>query len=134
MGLPKWIEAILDPNIPMVVMIHDGPDAGKINLLEGELVQVLTSYLHQVLPPNPDHFWHEQMAVISPHNKNNEYLRNILKTIHPDPYVDTVDRFQGRERDCIVYSMCVSDPEFAKNEGGFLFSPRTPQCCDHSCP
>lgn len=123
MGLPKWIEAILDPNIPMVVMIHDGPDAGKINKLEGELVQVLTAHLHQVLPPDPDHFWHEQLAVISPHNKNNEYLRNILKSVQPDPYVDTVDRFQGRERDCIVYSMCVSDPEFAKNEGGFLFSP-----------
>jgi hypothetical protein len=34
-----------------------------------------------------------------------------------------LERIQGRERDAIVFSYSVADPEFARVEASFLFSP-----------
>jgi hypothetical protein len=42
----------------------------------------------------------------------------------PAPAVDTVDRFQGQERDLIIASYAAADPDFVASEEGFILDPR----------
>lgn len=121
-ALPQWQQTILDPQIPFVALVHDGIEAGKQNPDESQIVLSLVQSLYNIIPKS-ENFWEEEIAVISPHRMNNEHLREMLEPITGEPYVDTVDRFQGRERNCIIYSMCVSDPEFAQHEPNFLYQP-----------
>ena len=61
----------------------------------------------------------EQIGVIAPFRlqvneiKNNVY--NLLKEASPDILdnltIDTIDRFQGSERDIVIISLCSSDQE-----------------------
>jgi hypothetical protein len=68
--------------------------------------------------------WQERLAVVSPHRAQNAAIRAALAN---DPagngaVVETVDKIQGKERDAIIASYTVSDPEFALAEAGFIFS------------
>jgi len=78
----------------------------------------------------PDHLastetiWQQRLAVISPHRAQNAAIRAALAN---DPagagaVVETADKIQGKERDAIVASYTVSDPEFALAEAEFIFS------------
>ena len=42
----------------------------------------------------------------------------------PPPFVDTVDRFQGQERDLMIASYVVADRDFAAAEEAFILNPR----------
>ena len=45
-------------------------------------------------------------------------------TMDPPPFVDTVNRFQGQERDLILSSYVVADRDFVASEDAFILSPR----------
>ena len=42
----------------------------------------------------------------------------------PPPFVDTVDRFQGQERDLMIASYVVADRDFVAAEEAFILNPR----------
>jgi DNA replication ATP-dependent helicase Dna2 len=42
----------------------------------------------------------------------------------PPPFVDTVDRFQGQERDLMIASYVVADRDFVASEEAFILNPR----------
>jgi len=72
----------------------------------------------------PEAIWQERLAVVSPHRAQNAAIRAALAN---DPagngaVVETVDNIQGKERDAIIASYTVSDPEFALAEAEFIFS------------
>jgi ATP-dependent helicase YprA (DUF1998 family) len=130
-GLDEWQQIVLDPTYPVVILLHDGPAAGLENPFEqavaSELVQ---SFYSRMLPLEgqteltPEVFWHERMAVITPHRAQNAALRSYFtgKPWGVGCVVETVDRIQGKERDAIIASYTVADTEFAQAEGEFLFS------------
>ena len=93
------------------------------NPIEAQLAAALANEFHNITTVKPEEFWTEDVAIMSPHNKHNDRLRATLGHHTHPPIVETVDRFQGRERNCVVYSLCVSDPEFAQSEANFLLSP-----------
>ena len=123
MDMDKWKQAIIDPELPLVVLLHDGPEGGKENPIEAQLVADLATEFHNITTVKEEKFWTEDVAIMSPHNKHNDLLREKLEHHTHPPIVETVDRFQGRERNCVIYSVCVSDPEFAQSEANFLLSP-----------
>ncbi len=62
-----------------------------------------------------------EIAVITPYNAQVERLRRRLSESYPDLEIDTVDGFQGREKEAVVISLVRSNPD---GEVGFLKDDR----------
>ena len=125
--LESWERVALDPNYPLCVLLHDGPTAGTSNPFEVTVVSRLVRRLYDVMTTvssgSANHFWQDRLAVVSPHRAQNAAIRAVLAN---DPagagaVVETVDKIQGKERDAIIASYTVSDPEFALAEAEFIF-------------
>lgn len=129
-GLDDWERVALDPEYPICVLIHDGPRTGSSNPFEAAIAARLGRLLFRRLPPTTNglddaHKWQHHLAIVSPHRAQNALIRNMLAQGPEgnDAIVETVDRIQGRERDALVVSYTVADPEFALAEAEFIFSP-----------
>jgi hypothetical protein len=128
-GLSVWQKAALDPEFPIVVFVHDGPLAATANPFEAKLAAELATALRQRIATETgdispsEQFWSDVAAVVSPHRAQNATIRAALPEAEREAcFVETVDRIQGKERDAIILSYCVSDPEFALAESEFIFS------------
>jgi superfamily I DNA and/or RNA helicase len=130
-GLEGWEKAALDPENPICVLLHEGPTSGTSNSFEAGVAARLVKALHARLLPDvgevdlsADTFWQKRLAVISPHRAQNASIRSKLANhvAGESCVIETVDRIQGKERDAIVASYTVSDPEFALAEAEFIFS------------
>lgn len=60
-------------------------------------------------------------GVVTPHNAQRGALET---TLPPSVTANTVEKYQGGERDIIAVSATVSDPEFARREERFILNPR----------
>ncbi|MDC9824818.1 AAA domain-containing protein [Devosia sp. ZB163] len=129
-GLDSWEQAVLDPNWPIAILLHDGPPAATRNPFEATLAaRVATLLADRLIGAKAGgsyqaQLWQEHLAVVSPHRAQNAAIRSAL----PDPlaagsFVETVDRIQGKERDTVILSYCVADAEFAVAEADFIFAP-----------
>ncbi|UUL82536.1 AAA domain-containing protein [Sphingomonas qomolangmaensis] len=129
-NLTEWERVVLDPDWPICVLVHEGPSAATRNPFEAGIVARLTKVLRASIlgesgtaPCDAREFWRERMAVVSPHRAHNQEIAALLSSDGEVPFVETVDRIQGKERDCVILSYCVADPEFALAEAAFIFSP-----------
>jgi hypothetical protein len=126
-----WERVALDPEYPLCVLLHDGPTAGTSNPFEVAIAARLARRLFAAMAAEEngeDHsaetVWQKRLAIVSPHRAQNAAIRAALAQ---DPagsgaVVETVDRIQGKERDAIIASYTVSDPEFTLAEAAFIFS------------
>lgn len=124
-GLDLVTRSALDPNFPVIVLVHDGPSASTSNPFEASLAAGLAAALAERMPGQEQagHFWSETAAIVSPHRAQNAAIRqNLPDGLRSGAFVETVDRIQGKERDAVILSYCVADPEFALAEGEFIFS------------
>ena len=129
-GLEDWERVALDPENPICVLIHDGPASGSSNPFEAMIAARLGRALFRRQPPvapgaKDEEKWQHRLAIVSPHRAQNALIRNMLAQ-GPEGagvVVETVDRMQGRERDALLVSYTVADPEFALAEAEFIFSP-----------
>ncbi len=76
-----------------------------------------------------DEFWGERLGIVTPHRAQMSGIRNLLENaagMRPTalPFVDTVDRFQGQERDMVIASYTVADRDFVASDEGFILDPR----------
>jgi hypothetical protein len=126
-GLDLVTRSALDPNFPLIVLVHDGPSASTSNPFEASLAAGLATALAERIGEEsvePARFWSEHAAIVSPHRAQNAAIRqNLPDGLRAGAFVETVDRIQGKERDAVILSYCVADPEFALAEGEFIFSP-----------
>lgn len=128
-GLDPVSKLVLDPALPIVILVHDGPAAATSNPFEATLAAKFAVELAErtgdvTQPLAPADFWSEIAAVVSPHRAQNAAIRALLPAPWKgDAFVETVDRIQGKERDAVILSYCVADPEFALAEADFIFSP-----------
>ncbi|MES3100518.1 AAA domain-containing protein [Sphingomonas faeni] len=129
-GLDLISRVALDPEIPLVVILHDGPTAATVNPFEVQIATRIAGQLAERLAGEtvpggpPSDFWSERLAIVSPHRAQNAAIRAALPNeIRSGAFVETVDRIQGKEREAVILSYCVADAEFALTEGEFIFSP-----------
>lgn len=128
-GLDSVSRIALDPAFPIVTIVHDGSASSTSNPFEAALAAKLLEELAARVtgpngPPSAATFWSEIAAAISPHRAQNAAIRAMLPpALKADAFVETVDRIQGKERDAVILSYSVADPEFALAEADFIFSP-----------
>ena len=130
---PLW-GRLLAPELPEVVITYDASSYAVSNNFEAQVVAALIAPYKIALQESgrfvsDDHLWQEQVGIVTPHRAQMALIRNLLmgtmQTVGGiPPAVDTVDRFQGRERDLIIASYTVADKDFIRQEEAFLLSAR----------
>jgi DNA replication ATP-dependent helicase Dna2 len=108
-----WMSKIVDTNIETSVIFVDttglGPmerqdDAGICNDVEAEIVVQIYDRLKK-LSTSSDRHTSPTIGVIAPYRSQVSNLRKCLSKLVDDPStVNTVDQFQGRDQDVIIYS------------------------------
>jgi len=111
-----FLDTSHDPQARDSGALFAADDEGRSNEREAELIaQLLAEFLRGL--PEPVHpKVVEQIGVISPYRRQNTLLRQWLARAHPalrGVRVDTVDRFQGGEREIVVVSLVNSNAEGA---------------------
>lgn len=116
-ALDGWLAAALAPEHALVVIEHDEAGSQQSNEFEATLIEAL---IRAVAPLNLDA--RAGLGIVVPHRAQKALLASRLPAYREA--IDTVERFQGGERDLIILSATVSDREFAESESGFLLEPR----------
>jgi AAA domain-containing protein len=132
-----WVDEyarILDPELPIAVITYDLPTYTVSNPFESQIAVSLTCLfrlmvLKQDGKQSEDLFWKQRLGIVTPHRAQMSNIRNRLLDVTgidvgSSPFVDTVDRFQGLERDLIIASYTVADRDFVRAEESFILSPR----------
>ncbi len=129
--LDPFVEACLDPQYPLVVVVLDGVWAARENPLEARLVAQLVTGLRGTmcdgdgrLFADDGRFFQEGVFLVSPHRAQIRLIDRELRRQRmwqSPPLVDTVDKMQGQEAEAVIVSYGVSDPEFAAQEAEFIY-------------
>jgi len=104
---------------------HQESHSSLVNEAEADFVIQFFATLTVLWPDEP---WHQKLAVISPYAEQVKLIRQKFKALFrlsekksPCPVdVNTVDGFQGREKDCIIVSAVRADPQKKTRSIGFL--------------
>ncbi|MBW3634302.1 MAG: AAA family ATPase, partial [Chloroflexi bacterium] len=123
----EFVRAALDPDHPLVVIVHDEAESQVRNDFERDLTAPLLGALYDAGYRVRDGF-----GLVVPHRAQRANLQEILRRTLPGVEdaddvaraVDTVERFQGGERDAIIVSATESDPAYLLAAGKFLYDPR----------
>lgn len=120
---------VLDPNNPIVVIIHDESTSTLSNHFESDLLIALNHLLQISYETTPEDYWNNKVGIVSPHRAQNSLIRNKLiqsgLVDQNDPLaINTVDSFQGKQREVILNSYVVSDPDFIQREEEFILDDR----------
>lgn len=140
--LPKTdaYNLLLDPSKRVVTLIHDDPTSSQANEVEAGLVAGIAFCLRQsmareldeggsgaVTALDDDFFFEEALGIVTPHKAQKALVVRALIKLFPsaDPQkvydsVDTVERFQGGERQTIIVSFGVGDTDIIEGEEAFL--------------
>lgn len=117
-GLDGWLKAAFASEHSLVVIEHDETGSQQSNEFEAALVEELAGVACEKLGCGGE----GGIGVVVPHRAQKTLLRSRLPQLANS--IDTVERFQGGERELIILSATVSDREFARAESGFLLEPR----------
>lgn len=103
------VEHILDHQTPITLVLHEDSSSRQSNQVEAKIAKNIIDDI----PPS------ETTGVVTPHNAQ----KGLLNTMTDRAQVDTVERFQGGQRDVMVMSATVSDPDYLSNESEFILNP-----------
>jgi hypothetical protein len=105
----------------------------EATLVAGSVLTYRTSLIEQAAKAghafNEDKFWSESIGIVTPHRAQRAAVVSLIQTAVGagvpadliDDAVDTVERFQGGERDLILISFGLGDPDLIQREEEFLF-------------
>lgn len=125
---------ILDPSCPVIVICYSANTYTLSNPFETQIVTALTLLYKKLTDAQQpgitsQEFWSQKIGIVTPHRAQMASIKNSLvdaaeMMTDPPPLVDTVDRFQGLERDLILSSYAVADKDFIASEDAFILNPR----------
>ncbi|HET6314240.1 MAG TPA: AAA domain-containing protein, partial [Chloroflexia bacterium] len=147
---PAW-EQMMDPAVPAVCFVYRDGRSSQWNDFETETVGALLQTVNgrvvnglegerapdgSLLPTGtavytPDEFWRRAVGVVTPHRAQQSRITARLQALFGPEVsnlgiirdaVDTVERFQGQQRDIIIASYALGDPDAIRNEEEFLMS------------
>jgi len=121
---------ILNPDNPIVVITYPKSIHTVSNTFEAQIVSAICCLYRLVLGNNisEDEFAKKYLGIVTPHRAQRSLIQNFLINsdinITNGGFIDTVDRFQGQERDLILSSYSVSDKDFVSSEDEFILNSR----------
>jgi len=113
-----FVDAVLDPAFPVVVVEHGDEQSQQSNPVEVDLITPIIAACRESLHLDGA----TGLGVVVPHRAQRALLRARFPTLGATNSIDTVERFQGGERDVIVVSTTVSDPDYIMSEAEFLLN------------
>jgi uncharacterized membrane-anchored protein YjiN (DUF445 family) len=126
------IDRLFIPGNAVVSVRYSDGMSGQANPFEAMLTVnlILKYYKHALEVPDFDTiFWQSMVGVVTPHKAQRALIVKELCQIFPshlhphiDRAVDTVERFQGGERNMIIISYGVGDEDIISQEEGFLLN------------
>lgn len=114
-----FVHAALRHDVPIVVIEHEERGSRQQNEFEAELVAELVRACWELGLDGRD-----GIGVVVPHRAQKATLRTRLPELAEADSIDTVERFQGGERDVIIVACTASDPDFVMAEAEFLMDPQ----------
>ncbi|ABG04749.1 Superfamily I DNA and RNA helicases and helicase subunits-like protein [Rubrobacter xylanophilus DSM 9941] len=145
---PEWA-ALLDSDHPAACFVYPEGRSSQWNRFEADTVAALITLLYgraaglsgerdpatgrplpvRGRPYSPEEFWKRAVGVVTPHRAQQGLIVSRLRKVFPEVEpelirgaVDTVERFQGQERDVILASYALGDPDAIADEDEFLMS------------
>ncbi len=131
--------ALLNPTFATMAVTYPDGKAGQANAFEADLVAGVVALARRTMRRglegrskvsgdlDVNYFWTQAVGIVTPHRAQRAAVIRALTTAFPtdDPAlienaVDTVERFQGGERDLILVSFGVGDPDLVEAEEEFL--------------
>ncbi len=112
-----FVDPILDPRFPIVVVEHDENASQQYNVLE---MHIVANLLEAVAGLRLDGM--DGVGVVVPHRAQRAMLRQMFPALAAANGIDTVERFQGGERDLIIVTATASDPDYVLAEAEFLLN------------
>jgi superfamily I DNA and/or RNA helicase len=126
-----FVEAVLSPEHPLIVVVHDEASSQVVNSFEQSMITPVLEALAQesglALDPRTG------LGVVVPHRKQRAALQEAVACLSIRDAatglvtlsaVDTVERFQGDQRKVILVSATESDQEYLLSTSEFLLDPR----------
>lgn len=111
-----FVDLALDPDYPIVVVEHAEESSQQYNETELELIAPMIDVCaHRLRLDGKD-----GIGVVVPHRAQKAVLREHFPRLAVTDSIDTVERFQGGERDVIMVSATASDPDYVLAEADFL--------------
>ena len=143
----KLSNILLTPKNTIILVEHFEELSSKQNNFEADLIidQIKKIYEMGLLDKdgnqyNDTEFFTKGIGVVVPHRAQKSYIQNKLvdyfksrlsSSMSMDKIIelsmlstDTVEKYQGGERDIILCSYTVSDIDWIKNEEEFIYNPR----------
>lgn len=106
---PNGLEPVVEES-PLVLITHDDRCSHQRNETEAHLVSNIADLI-------PDR---ETVGVVAPHNAQKALVNALTEE---DVDADTVERFQGAQRDVVIVSATASDPSYLDEVADFLLNP-----------
>jgi AAA domain/PD-(D/E)XK nuclease superfamily len=113
-----WLRHALAPEHPIILIEHNEDGSQQANACEALLIEALVQAAVEHLRLDTT----TGLGIVVPHRAQKALLQARLPFLAG--VVDTVERFQGGERDLIIVSATVSDLAYAQSESDFLLEPR----------
>lgn len=115
-----FLEAALHPEYPIVVIEHDDERSQQANKAEAGIVVPIVTACAATIGLDGQ----TGVGIVVPHRAQKALLGAHLVDLRDTGAIDTVERFQGGERDVIIVSATVSDPDYALAEAAFLMDAK----------
>ncbi|QDA31331.1 DNA helicase [Thermococcus indicus] len=109
--VPEWVRWILHPEYPYVIIEHNDTSSTKVNELEAKIV----SEIVKAIPRGLD------VGVVVPYRAHKALIYRKFRDLGREVLVDTIERFQGGEKDVIIISMASSDPTYLATVFDFIY-------------
>ncbi|QPC42723.1 ATP-binding protein [Kaustia mangrovi] len=131
---------ILDPTRPLTAIVHEDEYSSQRNDAEANLIAGLAVSLWRagMIDQNggtgaefdPDAFLLEGLGIVTPHRAQQSAVFELLDRALPQEFdrellfssIDTVERFQGQEKEVILASFGLGDADQIASEEEFLYS------------
>lgn len=122
-----FLAAVLSP-APITLVLHEEASSEKENAFEAHLIAELLQKLPIRQAGDVEQHNSSSVGVVVPHRAQRRLIRTVLAEQRSMPTstvtVDTVERFQGGERQVMILGATESDPLYLRETGVFFYDAR----------